>query len=205
MSTRTIIGAVLAASLLIMSGCSTPPEIGHPNVLNQSEIPAPDWINTVPEAAQGFATFVGRSSATASERLAMDQARQDVIQQAVEYLGGFAERDFEQRRTSMGLESSVLDPTAAARDLRDYVAQNFVSQILTKATYWEYRRTPGGDAYFGYVLIPFPINQSMTSFAEQQITAAQQRVRDAQTDEAKKPAQDALEFWETTKSMFPDR
>lgn len=204
MAIARILAAISVMGWLVACvGVPKEPLEGHPDVLRVSAKPAPDWINKLePNASQGFVYFVGRSSGTASERTAFDQTRQDVVDQVLLYLGAFAERDFEERRLSLNLESQTLDPTVAAKDFRDFASKNFVSQIRATETYWEYRRTPGGDQYFGYSLIPFPVNQSMRGFADQQVADAQRLVREAQTDEAKRQAQDVVEFWEQTKSVF---
>jgi hypothetical protein len=194
------VGAILF--IVTLSCCQT---VGHQYILSASESPPPTWPNHVPEPRDGFVYFVGVSSGNATERSALEQARQDVIKQAQEYLGGFAKRDFQERAVRMGLDSSTFDPTVAARDLVAYASENFVSKVRTKESYWEYRRTAGGDQYFAYVLIPLPVNQSMSQFADQQIADAQRRVQEAKTEEAKKQAQNVLEFWQQTESMFTNK
>jgi hypothetical protein len=146
--------------------------------------------------------FVGRSQGTANEKLSLEDARKDAASQALVYLGGFAKQDFEERRLSLNLSSATLDPTTGANNYQHFVNENFISLMLSKENYWEIRRTPGGDQYFSYVLMPFPINQSLKSFSAQQLEEAKQRVRDAQTDAAKKQAQDVVDFWEKTQSVF---
>ncbi len=182
--------------ILTLAGCQSV------DIIRSSESPPPEWLNHVPDPSEGFVYFVGVSTGAATESSALDRARLDVVLQATQYLGGFAERDYQQRALSMNLESATLDPTVAAKDFINYANKNFVSQIRTKESYWELRRTPGGDQYFAYVLVPFPVNQSMSKFADQQVADAQKRVREAQTEDAKKQAQDVLDFWQETESLF---
>jgi hypothetical protein len=105
----------------------------------------------------------------------------------------------------MHLDSSILDPTIAARDFVAYANENFVDKVRTDKVYWELRRTPGGDQYFVYVLIPIPVNQSLGKFADEKIADTQRRVQEAKTEDAKKQAQNVLDFWQQTQSIFESK
>jgi hypothetical protein len=77
-----------------------------------------------------------------------------------------------------------------------------VRQNPPQDVYWEYRRTPGGDAYFAYVLQAVPVDQAMDRFAESRVEDAQERVRQAQDVRAREQAAAYLEFWEETRDAF---
>jgi hypothetical protein len=202
LSIRTVTSTCVVLFMVMLSGCLS---TGSDQILRASESPAPIWRNQVPEPSNGFVYFVGLSSGNATERSAREQARQDVIQQALEYLGGYAKRDFQERAVSMHLDSSILDPTIAARDFVAYANENFVDKVRTDKVYWELRRTPGGDQYFVYVLIPIPVNQSLGKFADEKIADTQRRVQEAKTEDAKKQAQNVLDFWQQTQSIFESK
>lgn len=194
-SRQVMIGLLPAVLAISLMSCATGPHVGQIGVVAVSETPAPTWMNTVPSPSQGFVYFVGRSSGAASEALAIGQARQDVIAQVQQYIGGELKTNLQNRLLSMNLVSAGLDPTSIGNDFTNYVSDNVVSEIRTQATYWQERTTPGGYEFFGYVLMPFPVNRSMASYAGQQAALAQQRVREAQNEAAKKQAQQVLDFW----------
>ena len=202
--TSVVVIVCLAVTLLSCATTKQPPGIGHDKVIRASVWPPPEWINNIPDASDGYVNFVGVSTGAAEEATARDRARLDVVSQVTLFLGVFAERDFEERAVSMNLDSGSLDPTVAARDYVSYTNKNFVSRIRTAKTYWELRSTPGGNEYFVYAFVPFPVNESMSSFAASQIAAAQKSIREAQDEKAKKQAQDVVDFWQQTQSVFED-
>jgi hypothetical protein len=200
---RKIVTVVVLA--LFALGCQSGPSIGHPQAIAVSRSPEPEWLHTLePVGQNGFMFFVGRSVGTATEQTAVANSRQDVVDQVLEYLGGFAQREFEQRAVSVGLESAVLDPTTASRQFRDFAYQEYVRQNPPQDVYWEYRRTPGGDAYFAYVLQAVPVAQAMDRFAETKVEEAQERVRQAQDARARQQAEDYMEFWTETQGAFEE-
>ena len=196
------VSAVLVLALFAV-GCQSGPTVGHPHPISVSRTPEPQWIHTLePVGHDGYMFFVGRSVGAAMERSAVTDARQDVVDQVLEYLGGFAQRDFQARAVSFGLESAVLDPTSAGQQFRDFAYREYVRQNPPQDVYWEYRRTPGGDAYFAYVLQAVPVNRAMDTFAESKVEDAQERVRQAQDVRAREQAQAYLEFWRDTQDAF---
>jgi hypothetical protein len=202
---NTFVLVIVTTAVALAVSCQSAPQEGHPDVLNVSETPVPEWTKRIePVGEGGYMYFVGRSRGVATERGAVADARRDVGDQVLEYLGGYAEREYEERALQHGLTSSVIDPTVAAKEMSDFTYRNYVSQNPPKEVYWEYRRTPGGDAYFAYVYQAVPVNQASEDFRDAKIEEAQSRVRQAQTDEAKDQAQRTLEYWEQTDPLFQE-
>jgi hypothetical protein len=152
-----------------------------------------------PEVDGDTMLFVGVAEKYATEPEARDEAMRNVTNTVVRYLGTLAKDKYERVATSFGLTSSVVDPTASARQYEKQLAANVTKRLKAKKWYLEKWNTPTGTGWKAFVLATVPvdaINDSFKDTARNNMLEAQRRAKAAADEVAKKQAENAAEFWE---------
>ncbi len=178
-------------------------ETGGEKLLWSSQASRPDWIYSEPPQEDGYLTFVGLSKDYASESLARNDAMRSAQRRVVEYLGTLAKSKFEEISTSYGLAGKVIDPTNASRNYEKFLSANVAKKVKTKEAYSERWKIPTGIAYRSFILARVPevvINESLKSFAKENVAKAQETAREATDNYAREQARKSAEFWKEMES-----
>jgi hypothetical protein len=163
-----------------------------------SEAQRPGWTLTEPDAVDGVMFFVGLSGNLATEKSSRDDAQRAAINNVVAYMGTLVKDKFERASVSFGLESSVVDPTASARQFEKQLAVNVARRTKTKHWYIEKWQTPTGIAYRTFALTQVPQQEVERSFKDMARDMARKAEQDAKQESdirAKEQAEKAAEFW----------
>lgn len=179
-------------------------EVAGEKLLWASSSSRPGWVSVTPDGDDKALYFVGISSDYATEQLARDDSYRKAITRVTQYMGTLAKDKFEKTSVSMGLASSVVDPTEATRQYEKQLATNIAKQVKEKEHYTERWQKPTGNAWKDFVLVAFPVGASNDTFkkaADDNLKKAQEDAKSAATDQAKKQAQDAIDFWSKMKEQ----
>lgn len=198
----------LAAALVtLLSACAetpapsqatAPPPDPVEKLIWSSASERPQWTMEEPETKDGMMWFVGLSGRFATEQLARDDAKRNATTSVVQYMGTLVKDKFERARVSYGLESDVVDPTAAARQFEKQMAVNMASKVKAKSWYQEKWQTRTGIAQVAYLLAFVPVeemDQTAKQTARGMAQEAERKAKEANDDFAKKQAEKAAEFW----------
>lgn len=211
---RTLIAASLCVGLAACagtpkqdlsasSGTSSPQMAGEQLVWSSSQ-ERPAWTMSEPDTEGGYMYFVGVSGNMATENLARNDSMRDATNKVVNYMGTLAKDKFERARVSLGLASTVVDPTEGSRQFEKQLAANVARQLKAKEWYAERWMLPTGNAWKTFVLARMPketVNESLQNTAEENIRKAQEDAKAAATQTAKKQAEDAAAFWKQMKDQ----
>jgi len=151
-----------------------------------------------PEAKDGTMWFVGLSGRFATEQLARDDAKRNATTSVVQYMVTLVKDKFERARVSYGLESDVVDPTAASRQFEKQMAVNMASKVKAKSWYQEKWQTKTGIAHVAYLLAFVPqqeMDDTYKQTAKSMAADAERKAKEANDEIAKKQAEKAAEFW----------
>ncbi|HAD04416.1 MAG: hypothetical protein A2091_03285 [Desulfuromonadales bacterium GWD2_61_12] len=192
------------ALLALLSACGeTAPTIAPPpdpleKLIWSSAAERPAWTMEEPDTKDGQMWFVGLSGKFATEQLARDDAKRNATKSVVQYMGTLVKDKFEKARVSYGLESDVVDPTAAAREFEKQMAVNMANKVKVKNWYQEKWQTPTGVGHVAFALSFVPleaIDETVKETAQGQAKNAERKAKEANDDFAKKQAEKAAEFW----------
>lgn len=160
----------------------------------------PEWIINEPDKEGDDMLFVGLSNVYASEKGARNDAMRDAINKVVQYLGILAKTKYELAALTYNLDSETMDPTRSSRVYEKQVAANVAKKV--KATQWYMEREidqsgKKGYKYFALAKVPLSsINDAFKQTAAQNMKDAQRRAKEAATEQAKRQAENAKNFWE---------
>jgi len=189
-----------AAVLMFAAGCATGGvKVAPGGPIWASESERPKWTIEEPEVDGDTMLFVGVAEKYATEPEARDEAMRHVTNNIVRYLGTLAKDKYERVATSFGLTSSVVDPTASARQYEKQLAANVTKKVKAMKWYFEKWDTPTGTGWKAFVLATVPvaeINDSFKQTAKDNMLDAQRQAKAAADEVAKKQAEDAAKFWE---------
>ncbi|MBU0674358.1 MAG: hypothetical protein KJ950_06920, partial [Proteobacteria bacterium] len=195
-----ITGMVLMMALV---GCgskdvSIPEESGLEKLIWSSAPERPGWTMEEPGTEDGVLSFVGMSGRFVTEKQAKNDAQRDARENVVKYMGTLVKNKFENARVSFGLESSVVDASAGAREFQKQLSVNMASQVKMKNYYMEKWQTETGIGYQAFVLANVPqnaIDETYSSTAAGMQKKAEQRAKSAADQMAKEQAEKAADFW----------
>lgn len=192
------------ALLALLSACGeTAPTIAPPpdpleKLIWSSAAERPAWTMEEPDTKDGQMWFVGLSGKFATEQLAREDAKRNSTKSVVQYMGTLVKDKFEKARVSYGLESDVVDPTAAAREFEKQMSVNMANKVKVKNWYQEKWQTPTGVAHVAFALAFVPleaIDETVKETAQSQAKNAERKAKEANDEVAKKQAEKAAEFW----------
>lgn len=204
---KNLMVTILLIALAALVGCaSTPaqPDTAQEKMIWSSAAERPDWTMDEPDEDDGFLWFVGVSGRFATEQRAREDARRNALNTVVQYTGTLVKNKFERARTSYGLDSNVVDPTAAAREFEKQMSVNMANQVKVKKWYQEKWQTPTGTANVAFALAHVPqkaIDETYKSTAKQLAKKAEQKAKEAGDEMAKRQAEKAAEFFKQMKEQ----
>jgi len=170
----------------------------HEKLIYSTAPERPAWTMEEPETVDGVMSFVGTSKRHAAEQSAREDARRNVIEAVVKYMGTLAKDKFEAARVSYGLESSVIDSTESTREFQKQLATNMATNVKVKSWYGEKWQTPTGIGwqYFAKAEVPQEaIDGTFKKTASDQARKAEQQAKEAADAIAKAEAEKAADFW----------
>ena len=158
----------------------------------------PGWTVNEPETVNGVVSFVGVSSRYAVEKSARADARRDASATAVKYMGTVAKQKLEIAKASFGLESDVVDPTKAAKELQKEMSVNMARKVKIQKWYIEKWKTPTGTGYQVFALANVPesvVDESYKQMAAKMQRDAERKAKEASDAITKNKANKAVVFW----------
>ncbi len=199
-----VIQAVCAASLMfVLAGCGGTTAISIPtdnqeSLIWSSAAERPGWTVNEPETVGGVMSFVGVSDKYATEKAAREDARRNANSAVVKYMGTLVKEKWERVATSMGLDGDVINPTAATNEFQKQMAVNMASKVKVKSWYIEKWAAPTGTGHLVYALATVPetaLVETQKQTAKTMARAAEQKIKEANDDVAKKQAEKSAAFW----------
>ena len=197
-----IVSMIVTTGLLSACGggkdVSIPENAATEKLMWSSASERPSWTMEEPDTDDGVMSFVGVSDRYATEKQSREDARRNSMQSVVKYMGTLVKNKFENARVSFGLESSVIDATAGAREFENQLAVNMASRVKMKSWYMEKWQTQTGIAYQAFVLGMVPqnaIDDTYKSTTRQMQKKAERQAKDAADQVAQAQAEKAAEFW----------
>ncbi len=198
-----LVGLVVIAAL---AGCSSkeaspvgiPDEAGAEKLIWSSAAERPGWTMNEPDTEDGVMSFVGLSDRFATEKGAREDARRNAMESVVKYMGTLVKDKFEKATVSFGLESSVIDPTASAREFEKQLAVNMASKVKMKSWYMEKWQTETGIGWQAFALGKVPmgaIDETYKDTARSKQKEAERKAKEAGDAIAKAQAEKAADFW----------
>ncbi|MBU0729798.1 MAG: hypothetical protein KKE17_04270 [Proteobacteria bacterium] len=193
-------------AITVLSGCASqesgpvgiPDESAQEKLIWSSQAERPAWTMEEPDTEGDVMSFVGVSDRFASEKGAREDARRNAMESVVKYMGTLVKDKFEKAAVSFGLESSVVDPTASAREFEKQLAVNMASSVKMKSWYMEKWQTTTGVGWQAFVLGKVPrsaIDDTYKNTARAKQKDAEQKAKDAADEVAKAQAEKAADFW----------
>ncbi len=166
-----VLKIILIAISLLSLTCTRKGVVKGPagdEIIWASEKPRPAWAYEEPYAEGGMQYFVGMSYKYADEKSSRDDAERDARMRAVRYLETAARETFERIIAELGLTSEVFNPSNAARDYIEMVAQAVIQNTKVVKFYVEQRKSAKtGEVYFlTFAKLLVPDEQVMESFKD---------------------------------------
>ncbi|MEO0086750.1 MAG: hypothetical protein ABIK77_05240 [candidate division WOR-3 bacterium] len=156
---------------LFLFSCSKKQTVKAPvgdEILWASEKPRPRWAYEEPYNEGGMLYFVGMSYKYADEKSSREDAERDARLRAIRYLETAARETFERIIAELGLTGGVLNPSDAARNYVEMVAQGVVQKSKVVQWYSEQRKSAAtGEIYYQtFAKLFVPEEQVMESFSD---------------------------------------
>lgn len=178
------------------------PNYGGERLISKSHEAKPQWVYKMPANTQNQLWFVGVSTFHATEQDARDGAMRHSAEQFVQYLGRFVDVNYEQASLSYGLASGISDPTVARKEFMKDLSTGIAKYMTADEYYIEEWQKADGRGYQARVLAFIGANDQgeppaevVQEAAADQRRRAEQAQKDANTQQAKKQAQNAADFW----------
>ncbi|MEK7449404.1 MAG: hypothetical protein AAB019_07960 [Planctomycetota bacterium] len=166
----------------------------------------PGWTVSEPDTQEGKLFFVGLSGKFAMEKDGRDDAQRHATANVVKYIGTMVQEKFQRISTSYGLSSEIVDPTKAARNFEEQLAQAFATRVKSKEWYSEKWENPKfkESYYLVYLLANVPQSSIEKTYEEtcDANIADLKKKRDAANDEkAKAQFENAMKAFEEAKKQ----
>ncbi len=166
-----IVSLVLLATLLLSLFVSCTRHTIKPppgdKLIWSSEKARPVWVQEGHKLRGAYHIFVGMSNKYAEEKGARDDAERDCRLQAAQYFETAVRDVFERITAELGFQSTVLDPSVAARGYTEMISQAVIQKAGVSKFYEEkYRSAKTGEYYFlCFALMEVPEEQVRESFS----------------------------------------
>lgn len=133
-----------------------------------SETPRPSWTYKEALGSEGMQVVVGMSHKYADEKSAREDAEREARIRAARYLETAVREAFERITAELGLASTVLNPSVAARGYAEMQAQAVIQNSKVVEFYVEQRRSAEtGEIYFlSFAKLLLPDEQVRESFSD---------------------------------------
>ena len=210
-SKQTVIFTVLAAAIIVVTGCVSQPvaearsaraaAIEQATPIRTEPAQRPAWIDTVPDSPTSL-SFVGTSEryATATgDRGARHFAEENGRTQLVDYYGTLMINKARAHAATYGITSDVLAPQIAAQQLNERLAQN-VAQALAPRTYYTlvYLDNTNREAFEVYVLMEVDkalVKRVIDNYGQEQAADYARRAAAEQDAARRQQLEKAAEFF----------
>ena len=207
MKMKRYIVMVLSLIVMLTAGCGgkqvvkpvdIPPSVGD-KLIRSSEPEQPEWVRKTPPTVNGVLSFVGLSMKYAAEQQGRDDAEQHAIRQVAKHMGIVVKSSANKAKAELGLTSDIFDATIAEATSEKRLAVHMVQQVKTKMSYTEKWQTPTGSVYYRvYLWAEMPqaaIDVTLKLATRDMAKKAEQQVKEAGNEIAKKQAKDVVELF----------
>jgi hypothetical protein len=164
----------------------------------------PDWASVKP-AREGFDVFIGISDKTATERSAIQRARENASDQITEFSTKVGQIVEQIGKANFKLERGIWDATEAGTRVSNYLSQAIIKGLDCKETFTEkwFKKDTRQEYWNAYGLCVVPSANSEKALAtsiKNEQDELRQKIKETENKEAKEQLQNTLEALEKMKA-----
>ena len=185
---------------LIALGCSSASKQELAKEALNSVGDRPDWV-MIPPAPEGDQLyFVGTSNLYATEQGARRDAKRDSIREMSEFVRVLNKNKWERVGVTYGMSAMAKMPTVSERNFEKIVSASTANFLRVQEMYFEREMDVAGVPGYKYFVLTSisktDLDTALQSNALQNAREAEEKIKDAKTDEAKEQWENARTFWQ---------
>ena len=160
----------------------------------------PDWV-MIPPAPEGDQLyFVGTSNLHATEQGARRDAKRDSIREMSEFVRVLNKNKWERVGVTYGMSAMAKMPTVSERNFEKIVSASTANFLRVQEMYFEREMDVAGVPGYKYFVLTSisktDLDTALQSNALQNARDAEEKIKNAKTDEAKEQWENARTFWQ---------
>ena len=185
---------------LIALGCSSASKQEMVKEALNSVGDRPDWVMFPPAPEGDQLYFVGTSNLYVTEQGARRDAKRDSIREMSEFVRVLNKNKWERVGVTYGMSAMARMPTVSERNFEKIVSASTANFLRVQEMYFEREMDVAGVPGYKYFVLTSisktDLDTALQSNALQNAREAEEKIKNAKTDEAKEQWEHARTFWQ---------